>query len=106
MKNIKYFKYNGTAEFWRFVGMKDAVAFRVVNIERYHGNILKIYSILFKDGNQKLFKVTSFKSLSECNKACLGYKGEKLLVWHKIANIREYKYKDSWDGKESYVITV
>ena len=53
-----------------------------------------------------LFKVASFKSVFECNKARLGFKGEKLLVWHNIANIREYKYKDRWDGKESYVITV
>ena len=106
MKKIRYFKYNGTNEFWRFIGVWDAVAFRVVSTERYNGNILKVYSILFENGKEKPFKVVYFKNMPECVDSWWGRKGPKLLEWHNSADIREYKYKDPWDGKKSYVITV
>ena len=105
MKKIKYFKYNGTNEYWRFIGMKNAVGFRVVSVEHYQGNILKVYSILFKGGSEKPFKVVDFKSIFECGHSRLGLKGDKLLEWYNSAQIRRYKYKDPWYGDEEYVIT-
>ena len=79
MKSIKLFKYKNTWEFGRFCGLKYAVGFRVVGVDRYQGNVLKEYSILFENGNKKPFKVVFFKNFFECNYSRLGRKGDKLL---------------------------
>ena len=96
MKNIKLFKFWDSYEFDRCLKdygytIDDVVGFSVVGKKHYHGNILKVYSIWFKDCGEEYFKVVYFKSFNECNQCRLGLKGNKLLRWYQISNIKHYK---------------
>ena len=96
MKNIKYFKYKNKNKFNVFLKeygytIGDVKGFSVEHIERYHGNVLKIYSIYFNDDEYEYFKVVYFKSLNEYHRSRLGFNGNKLLKWYEYANIRMYK---------------
>ena len=98
MKSIKFFKYYNTCAFERFLNthgykIKDVKDFRVVSIKQRLGNVLKTYSILLKDGNEKYFKVVFFKDFDEYNQSSLGFKGDKLLRWCEDANVKKYKVK-------------
>ena len=99
MKSIKFFKYYNTCAFERFLNThgyktKDVKDFRVVEKKQRFGNILKVYSISFRDGNEKYFKVVFFKNFDECNQSILGFKDDKLLRWWKDANVKKYKIKN------------
>ena len=109
MKSIKLFKYKDTCEFMGFVGaydykLDDVKGFSYGWKEQYHGNILKVYFIHFKDGEYELFRIVYFKSFNACNSARLGLINNKLLMWYDDANIRKYKVKDVWGMKDFYVI--
>ena len=84
MKSIKYFKYKNTYEFEKFLSaarkrLDDVEGFSVIGSKHYRGNILKVYSIWFKDCSEEYFKEVSFKSLNESQKSRLGFNGDKLL---------------------------
>ena len=74
MKSIKYFKYKDTCAFEKFLSaygykLKDVAGFSFGWKKQYHGNILKVYFIHFKDGEYEYFKEVCFKSFNECNQA-------------------------------------
>ena len=105
MKNIKLFQYKNTKAFERFLNaygykLSDVIGFSFVGQKHYCGNILKEYSIHFKDDEYGYFRVSYFKSFNECNSARLGFKGDKLLSWYEDADIRKYKLNE----KNEYVI--
>ena len=109
MKNIKFFKYKNTYEFKKFLDaygyrLKDVEGFSVIGIKRYNGNILKVYSIWFKDCGEEYFKEVSFKSFNECKQSRLGFNGNKMLDLYQSANIVKYKVKDVWGTNDKYVI--
>ena len=96
MKNIKLFKYWYAYEFEKCLkdygySIDDVKGFSVCSIKRYHGNILKVYFINFKDGESVYFSVAYFKSFNEINQARLGFKGNKLLLWYEISSIKHFK---------------
>ena len=110
MKDIKYFKYKNTFAYNVFLKecgyiLDDVEGFSVVGQKWYHGNILKVYCIWFKDCHEEYFKVVYFKSLNECDKARLGFNGNKLLKWYDDANVVWYKVKDIYGMHDRYVIT-
>ena len=109
MKNIKFFKYKNTYEFERFLNaycyhLEDVKGFSVADQKQYHGNILKLYSIHFNDGEYEYFKEVSFKSFNELHQSRLGFNGDKLLDWYEDADVRKYKVKDMYGIKDEYVI--
>ena len=109
MKKIKYFMYKNTYEYEKFLNAygyrpEDVKGFSVVGSKHYHGNVLKVYSIWFKDYNEEYFKEVSFKSLNESQRSRLGFNGNKLLDWYENANVRLYKVKDVWGMNDKYVI--
>ena len=84
MKSIKYFKYKNKEKFERFLSsydykLEDVKGFVLVEKQQYRGNILKVYSIHFKDGEYEYFKVVYFKSFNEYHQSRLGFNGERLL---------------------------
>ena len=84
MKSIKCFKYVNKKYFNVFLKdygytLKDIKGFKFVETKQYHGNILKIYSIHFNDGEYEYFKVVCFKSFNEYHQSKLGFNGDKLL---------------------------
>ena len=84
MKSIKYFKHFGKRCFNYFLKdygyiLDDAIGFSFVERKQYRGNVLKIYSIHFKDGEYEYFKVVIFKNFNEYHQSSLGFKGNKLL---------------------------
>ena len=84
MKNIKYFKYKNMREFEKFLSaygyiLDDVDGFSYIGKKHYHGNVLKVYSIWFKDCREEYFKVVYFKSFNECKLSRLGFNGDKLL---------------------------
>ena len=98
MKNIKYFKYKNTNAFERFLSayghrLDDVEGFSVIGKKQYRGNVLKVYSIWFKDCDEGYFKVVYFKDFNEYRQARLGFKGDKLLSWFEDSDIRKYKEK-------------
>ena len=100
MKNIKYFKYNNTRAFERFLTaygykLEDVVGFKFIEQKQYQGNILKEYSVHFKDDEHGYFKVATFKDFNEYHQCRLGFKGDKLLSWFEDSDVRRYKLKDS-----------
>ena len=109
MKNIKRFKYVNTYEYKRFLsayGYKayDVIGFSYVGQKQYHGNILKVYSIHFKDGEYEYFKVVYFKSLNEYHQAQNSFSCIKLSGWCSSADVIKYKVKDIYGIKDKYVI--
>ena len=109
MKNIKWFKYKKTHNFEKFLNdygyiLDDVEGFSFDGTKRYNGNILKVYSIWFKDYNVEYFTVVSFKSFNECSRCRLGLNGDKLMKLYKDANVVEYKVKDIWGVKDYSVI--
>ena len=111
MKSIKYFKYKNTYEFEKFLKecgykIEDVEGFSVLGQKHYHGNILKAYSIWFKDCSEEYFKVVCFKGLNEYHQSRLGFNGNKLLKWCEIANIVKYKVKDIYGTNDRYVIAM
>ena len=109
MKSIKCFEYKNTYEFERFLSeygyfLNDVKGFKFIGKKQYHGNILKLYFICLKDGEEVYFGVVDFKSWNECNQARLGFNGPKLEEWYNDAIVRRYKVKDVWGVKDEYVI--
>ena len=109
MRNIKYFKYRNTYKFEHFLSNnryweEDVKGFKFGWKEQYHGNILKVYTIYFNDGEYKLFRVVYFKSFKEYNQSRLALINNKLLMWYDSANVIEYKSKDIYGIKDEYVI--
>ena len=95
MKNIKLFKFKDTLEFQGFISsynykLEDVKGFSLAEKRQYHGNILKIYSIRFNDGEYEYFKVVFFESFNEYRQSGLGFNGDKLWSWFQDANIRKY----------------
>ena len=93
MKDIKYFKYKNTYEFERFLSsydykLEDVEGFSVIGKRHYNGNVLKVYSIWFKDCSEEYFKVVYFKSFNEYHQSRLGFNGERLLRWYEDADVR------------------
>ena len=96
MKNINLFKFKDTNEFWVFLAaygykLEDVVGFSLAERRQCRGNILKIYSIKFKDGEYEYFQVISFAESNEYRQALLGFGCNKLLRWFDDADIREIK---------------
>ena len=84
MKNIKHFIYQDTHTFNVFLKehnyiLDDVKGFSLYDKEHYHGNVLKTYSIYFKDGEHVYFSVAIFKSFNEYRQSALGFNGDKLL---------------------------
>ena len=93
MKSIKYFKYKNKEKFNAFLSaygykLEDVAGFSVAGQKQYRGNILKVYSILFKDCDEEYFKVVIFKSFNEYYQSKLGFNGNKLLEWYEDADVR------------------
>ena len=93
MKNIKYFKYANKEKFNAFLSayeykLSDVIGFSFAGQKQYRGNILKEYSIHFKDGEKEYFKVVIFKSFNEYYQSKYGFNGNKLLDWYENANVR------------------
>ena len=70
MKDIKYFKYVNTEHFNAFLkergySLNDVSSFKISMKFQRNGNILKIYSIYFKNNEVFSFWVINFKSFSE-----------------------------------------
>ena len=96
MKNINLFKFKDTSEFWAFLGVrgykfKDIKGFSLAEKRQCQGNVLKIYSIKFNDGEYEYFKVISFEDFNEYRQTLLGFKGNKLISWFEDADFREVK---------------
>ena len=96
MKNIKCFKYWYSYEFEKVLKdygytIDDVKGFSVSSIKRYNGNILKTYKVYVFDGESVYFSIVYFKSFNECNQCRLGLKGDKLLTWYQISQIKHYK---------------
>ena len=101
MKNIKYFKYKDTCNFIGFVTaygykLEDVIGFSFIGKKQYRGNVLKVYSIWFKDCEEEYFKVVNFKSFNEYHQSRLGFNGDKLLRWYEDADIRTYQNNDKY----------
>ena len=84
MKSIKYFKYKNKEKFEKFLSaygyrLEDVKGFAFVEKQQYRGNILKVYSIHFKDGEYEYFKVVYFRSFNDYYQSRLGFNGERLL---------------------------
>ena len=84
MKSIKYFKYKNTSKFEEFLSayeykLEDVDGFKFIGKKQYRGNVLKVYSIWFKDCGEEYFKVVNFKSFNEYHQSRLGFNGNKLL---------------------------
>ena len=93
MKNIKYFKYVNKEKFNMFLcayGYKldDVKGFSFEEQKQYRGNVLKVYSIHFNDGEYGYFRVVTFRSFNEYYQSKLGFNGDKLLSWFKDWDIR------------------
>ena len=96
MKSIKYFKYVNENNFNVFLNeygytLDDVKGFSLDDKEQYRCNVLKTYSVYFKDGEHVFFKVAVFESFNEYRQSALGFNGDKLLDWYQDANIRMYK---------------
>ena len=96
MKSIKSFKHFGKRCFRYFLKdcgrpLDDVIGFSFAKRKQYHGNILKKYSIKFKDGKKEYFKAVYFKDFNEYHQVRLGFSGDKLLSWFEDAAVREYK---------------
>ena len=107
MNKIKLFKYRNMHEFEEFLSaygykLENVKGFKFAWKEQYHGNVLKVYSIHFDDGECEYFKVVFFKDFGEYRQSRLGFNGERLLRWYEDVNLRAYKLKDTWDSKDSY----
>ena len=93
MKNIKYFKYKNTNAFEELLSacdykIEDVEGFSVIGKKQRQGNVLKVYTIWFKDCHEEYFKVVYFKSFNEYYQSKLGFNGNKLLRWFEDANVR------------------
>ena len=83
MKSIKLFKYKDMRAFEEFLSaygykLEDVKGFSLVEKKQYFGNVLKEYSVHFKDGEYEYFKVVLFKDFNEYHQSRLGFKGSKL----------------------------
>ena len=98
MKNIKLFKFKDTCEFESFLrdygySFEDIKGWNLAEKRQYCGNVLKIYSIYFNDGEYEYFQFVYFKSFNEYRQTRLGFRGEKLLRWFEDSYIKWYKTK-------------
>lgn len=94
MKDIKYFIYKDTKHFSAFLkdrgySLNDVNSFKPVLKFQRSGNILKIYSIYFKDGEIFSFWAINFKSFDEYRDSL--YESSDLFEWNKYSNICTYK---------------
>ena len=83
MKSIKLFKYKDMRAFEEFLSayeykLEDVEGFSLVEKKQYFGNVLKEYSVHFKDGEYEYFRVVLFKDFNEYHQSRLGFKGSKL----------------------------
>ena len=109
MKSIKWFRYRNTYNFENLLSaygyiLDDVKGFKFVEKKQYHGNVLKLYFICLKDGEEICFTAVYFTDFNECRQSRLGFNGDKLLGWYRDAGIREYKVKDIWGVKDYSVI--
>ena len=98
MKNIKLFKYKDSDKLKYLLSsydytLEDVKGFKFVEQKQYQGNVLKLYFICMKDGEEICFTVVIFKDFNEYHQARLGFSGDKLSSWFEDSNIREYKTK-------------
>ena len=96
MKNIKYFKYKDTNEFWVFLDaygykLEDVKGFSLSERKQCRGNVLKIYNVYFKDGEYEYFKVVIFEDYTEYKQTLLGFSCKKLISWYEDAELTEIK---------------
>ena len=99
MKSIKFFRYKDMCKFEEFLSayeykLEDVKGFKFIEQKQYSGNVLKLYFICLKDGEEICFTVADFKSFNEINQCRLGFKGDKLLGWYEDAAVRRYKTND------------
>ena len=99
MKNIKYFKYKNTSAFEYLLSsydykFEDVKGFKFIEQKQYQGNILKLYFICLKDGEEVCFTVADFKDVHEYYQSKLGFNGDKLLSWFEDAAVRRYRKSD------------
>ena len=99
MKHIKYFKYKDTSKFEEFLSayeykLEDVDGFSFIGKKQYRGNVLKVYSIWFKDCEEEYFTTVDFKDFNEYRQTRLGFNGDKLLRWYEDAAVRRYKTND------------
>ena len=83
MNNIKRFKYKNTYSLERFLSaygysLDNVIGFSYIGQKQYNGNVLKVYSIHFNNGEFEYFKVVYFKSFNECNQSRFGFSCIKL----------------------------
>ena len=83
MKSIKLFKYKDMHAFEEFLAsygykLEDVEGFSAAEKKQYLGNVLKEYSVHFKDGEYEYFRVVLFKDFNEYHQSRLGFKGSKL----------------------------
>ena len=93
MKNIKCFKYKNKEKFNIFLNacgykIEDVEGFSLEGQKQYRGNVLKVYTIWFKDCHEEYFKVVIFRSFNEYYQSKLGFNGNKLLRWFEDSDIR------------------
>ena len=96
MKSIKSFKHFGKRCFKYFLKdcgrpLEDVKGFSFAKRKQYRGNVLKTYSIKFKDGKKEYFKAAYFKDFNEYHQSSLGFKGNKLLRWWEDSDVKAYK---------------
>ena len=101
MKSIQCFQYKDTHKFEEFLDaynykLEDVKGFKFVDKKQYCGNVLKLYFICLKDGEEVYFTTVDFKSFNEYHQCCLGFKGDKLLEWFEDAAVRRYKTNDGY----------
>ena len=99
MKSIKLFKYKDMHAFEEFLSaygykLDDVKGFKFIGQKQYRGNVLKLYFICLKDGEEVYFKAVDFASFNEYRQSRLGFNGVKLEEWYQDSTVRRYKTND------------
>ena len=101
MKSIKLFKYKDMRAFEEFLNayeykLEDVKGFKFIGQKQYRGNVLKLYFICLKDGEEVYFKAVDFASFNEYRQSRLGFNGSKLEEWYQDSVVRRYKTNDGF----------